>query len=81
MFKDHCSRAWEQSPRSEASDGLRTANEQGDALARELGKEFRLSGKQRQTLREYCESRGQGYVLSKAEIVRSAPRKNAAGAL
>lgn len=67
-------------PAAEAPDEAGT-NAQGDALARELGKEFRLSGKQRQTLREYCESHGQGYVLSKAEIVRSAPRKNAAGAL
>jgi hypothetical protein len=57
------------------------ANAQGDALALELGREFRLTGKQRQTVTEYCESHGQAYVLGKAEIVRSAPRKNAAGAL
>jgi hypothetical protein len=56
------------------------ANAQGDAVALELGREFRLTGKQRQTVTEYCESHGQAYVLGKAEIVRSAPRKNAAGA-
>jgi Helix-turn-helix domain len=64
-------------PAAEASDEMRMAN----ALALELGREFRLTGKQRQTVTEYCESHGQAYVLGKAEIVRSAPRKNAAGAL
>ena len=68
-------------PAAEASDELGMANAQSDALALELGREFRLTGKQRQTVTEYCESHGQEYVLGKAEIVRSAPRKNAAGAL
>ena len=67
-------------PTAESPDEAGT-NAQVDALARELGKEFRLTGKQRRKVREYCESHGQGYVLRKAEIVRSAPRKNAAGAL
>jgi Helix-turn-helix domain len=68
-------------PAAEASDELGMANAQGDdALALELGREFGLTGKQRQTVTEYCESHGREYVLGKAEIVRSAPRKNAAGA-
>jgi hypothetical protein len=64
-------------PAAEASDEMRMAK----ALALELGREFRLTGKQRQTVTEYCESHGQAYVLGNAEIVRSAPRKNPAGAL
>jgi Helix-turn-helix domain len=51
------------------------------ALANQLATEFGLSKKQRQTVSEYCESRGQEYVRAKAEIVRSQPRRNAAGAL
>jgi hypothetical protein len=51
------------------------------ALANQLATEFGLSKKQRQTVSEYCESRGQEYVREKAEIVRSQPRRNAAGAL
>jgi hypothetical protein len=51
------------------------------ALANQLAIEFGLSKKQRQTVSEYCESRGQEYVRAKAEIVRSQPRRNAAGAL
>jgi hypothetical protein len=53
----------------------------GDRLAVELAEEFGLSDKQRQRVTEFFESHGQGYVRSKAEIVRSEPRKNAAGAL
>jgi hypothetical protein len=53
----------------------------GEQLAIELAEEFGLSTKQRQRMAEYFESHGQGYVRSKAEIVRSEPRKNAAGAL
>ena len=51
------------------------------ALANQLASEFGLSKNQRQTVSEYCESRGQEYVRAKAEIVRSQPRRNAAGAL
>jgi Helix-turn-helix domain len=68
-------------PAAETLDELGRANAQSDALALHLGKEFRLTGKQRQAVTEYCESHGQEYVVGKAEIVRSAPRKNAAGAL
>lgn len=50
-------------------------------LAGKLAGEFRLTARQRQRVTEYCESRGEDYVASKAEVVRSAPRKNAAGAL
>jgi hypothetical protein len=52
-----------------------------DQLAVELAEEFGLSSKQRQSVTEFFQSHGQGYVRSKAEIVRSQPRKNAAGAL
>jgi hypothetical protein len=51
------------------------------ALANQLASEFGLSKKQRQTVSEYCESRGQEYVRAKAEIVRLQPRRNTAGAL
>jgi hypothetical protein len=50
-------------------------------LVNRLAAEFGLSNKQRQALREYCDSRGIEYVSTKAEIVRSQPRRNAAGAL
>ena len=50
-------------------------------LVNRLAAEFRLSNKQRQVLREYCDARGLEYVSGKAEIVRSQPRTNAAGAL
>jgi hypothetical protein len=53
----------------------------GAALGLELAKEFGLSGKQRRAIGEYCRSHGEEYVVSKAELVRSAPRRNAAGAL
>jgi hypothetical protein len=52
-----------------------------DQLAVELAAEFGLSSKQRQRVTEFFQSHGQAYVRSKAEIVRSEPRKNAAGAL
>ena len=51
------------------------------ALADQLAAEFGLSQKQRQTVRSQCESRGEEYVQSKARIVMSEPRRNAAGAL
>jgi hypothetical protein len=53
----------------------------GDQLVVELAEEFGLSSKQRLTVTEFFGSHGYGYVQSKAEIVRSEPRKNAAGAL
>jgi hypothetical protein len=52
-----------------------------NVLAVELAEEFRLTDRQLQSVAEYCESHGEDYVVCKAEIVRSAPRKNAAGAL
>ena len=51
------------------------------ALADKLAVEYRLSRKQRDTVLGYIESRGEEYVLAKAQIVRSQPRSNAAGAL
>jgi hypothetical protein len=50
-------------------------------LAGKLAEEFLLTASQQQSVMEYCESHGEEYVVCKAEIVRSAPRKNAAGAL
>jgi hypothetical protein len=51
------------------------------ALADKLAGEYRLSGKQRDTLMGYIQSRGEEYVHAKAQVVRSQPRNNAAGAL
>jgi hypothetical protein len=50
-------------------------------LVNRLSAEFALSNRQRQAVREYCDTRGLEYVSAKAEIVRSQPRRNAAGAL
>jgi Helix-turn-helix domain len=51
------------------------------ALADKLAVECRLNGKQRDTLIGYIQSRGEEYVHAKAQVVRSQPRSNAAGAL
>jgi hypothetical protein len=51
------------------------------SLADELVSEYGLSQKQRKIVTEYCESFGEQYVRSKAEIVQAHPRHNAAGAL
>jgi hypothetical protein len=51
------------------------------SLADELVSEYGLSHKQRKIVTEYCESFGEQYVRSKAEIVQAQPRQNAAGAL
>ena len=51
------------------------------ALADELAVEYGLSGKQKSTLIGYIDSRGEDYVRKQAEIVRSQPRRNAAGSL
>ena len=50
-------------------------------VAEALSDEFRLSRAQQNAVAQYCESHGKDYVMDKAAIVRSAPRKNAAGAL
>lgn len=54
--------------------------EAATGLAQVLATEFRLSGKQRQVVAEYCESHGAAYLEEKAEIVRRQPCRNAAGA-
>jgi Helix-turn-helix domain len=61
------------------ADGRESASS-GAALGLELAKEFGLSGNQRQRLAEYCESHGVAYLEEKAQIVRSQPCRNAAGA-
>jgi hypothetical protein len=50
-------------------------------LADKLAVEYRLSRKQRDTVLGYIESRGEEYVHAKAQVVRSQPRTNFAGAL
>jgi len=51
------------------------------ALADELAVEYGLSRKQRNALIGYMASRGEEYVRTKGQIVRSQPRRNAAGSL
>jgi Helix-turn-helix domain len=69
------------------SRAIRAAKESGPLQARVSGlvnrltAEFALSNKQREAVREYCDSLGIEYVDSKADIVRMQPRRNAAGAL
>jgi len=63
------------------SDGSQALTASGDHVATALGEEFGLAAKQRRTVATYCESYGEEYVQRKAAIVRSEPRKNAAGAL
>ena len=51
------------------------------ALADKLAVECGLSCKQKTTLIGYIDSLGEDYVRKKAQIVRSRPRRNAAGSL
>ena len=51
------------------------------SLADELVSEYGLSRKQHKLVTEYCESFGEQYVRSKAEIVHAQPRRNRAGSL
>ena len=51
------------------------------ALSDKLAVEYGLSGKQKSVLIGYIDSRGEDYVRTKAYIVRSQPRRNAAGSL
>ena len=64
-------------PKQSGDPGAGEASSLVDSLVREYG----LSSKQRQAVIEYCDSRGQEYLRSKADIVRSQPRRNCAGAL
>ena len=69
------------------SRAIRAAQESGllqarvSGLVNRLTAEFALSNKQREAVREYCDSLGIEYVDAKADIVRMQPRRNAAGAL
>jgi hypothetical protein len=58
-----------------------TAREDTSALVDRLALEYGLSRKQRQTVSEYCDLKGQEYVRSKLEIIRAQRCRNAAGAL
>ena len=60
---------------------LGAANESTSALVDRLALEYGLSRKQRQTVSEYCDLKGEEYVRSKLEIVRALSCRNAAGAL
>ena len=64
-------------PKQSGDPGAGDASSLVDSLVREYG----LSAKQRQAVSEYCDSRGQEYLRSKADIVKSQPRWNSAGAL
>ena len=66
--------------KEEESAPARTNHNHATGLAQVLATEFRLSGKQRQVVAEYCESQGAAYLEEKAEIVRRQPCRNAAGA-
>ena len=67
--------------RDVASTGVGNGSSSSLPLADELAVEYGLNGKQRNTLIGYIASAGEEYVRSKVEIVRSQPRRNAAGAL
>jgi hypothetical protein len=66
---------------SSGGESVGTLSADVSALTDQLASEFGLSRKQRETVRSQCESRGEEYVRSKARIVRSQPRRNAAGCL
>jgi len=51
------------------------------ALADKLATEYGFSFKQKSVLIGYIDSRGEDYVRTKAQIVRSQPRRNVAGSL
>jgi hypothetical protein len=57
------------------------ANEKTSVLVDRLALEYGLSRKQRQTVSEYCDLKGEEYVRSKLEIIRARSCRNAAGAL
>jgi hypothetical protein len=57
------------------------ASENTSALVDRLTLEYGLSRKQRQTVSEYCDLKGEEYVRSKLEIIRALSCRNAAGAL
>ena len=69
----------------ESSERQRDRNcgsaENVSALVDQLVREYGLSQKQRRTVSDYCDLRGEEYVRRKAEIVRAQPLRNAAGAL
>jgi hypothetical protein len=57
------------------------ANENTPALVDRLAVEYGLSRKQRQTVSEYCDLKGEEYIRSKLKIIRAQSCRNAAGAL
>jgi hypothetical protein len=62
----------------------RTADAAGEdtaALVARLALEYGLSRKQRQTVSEYCDLKGEEYVRTKLQIIRVQQCRNAAGAL
>src|ERR1700751_2156413 len=57
------------------------ASENTSALMDQLALEYGLSRKQRQTVSEYCDLKGEEHVQSKLEIIRAESCRKAAGAL
>jgi hypothetical protein len=55
--------------------------EEDGSVVESLVREFRLSDKQRRAVDQYRDALGIEYLRSKADIVRSQPRRNCAGAL
>jgi hypothetical protein len=58
---------------------LASGDEDPEEIADTLTEEFGLSSPQTRMVREYLSNQGKGYVLEKADVVRSEPRKNLAG--
>jgi hypothetical protein len=58
---------------------LASGDEDPEEIADTLTEEFGLSMPQTRMVREYLSNQGKGYVLEKADVVRSEPRKNLAG--
>jgi hypothetical protein len=59
---------------------LASGDEDPEEIADKLTEEFGLSRSQSRLVKDYLNYRGSGYVLEKAAIVRSQPRKNLGGA-
>jgi hypothetical protein len=59
---------------------LASGDEDPEEIVDKLTEEFGLSRSQSRLVKDYLNNRGSGYVLEKAAIVRSQPRKNLGGA-
>jgi hypothetical protein len=70
-------------PTTTKGDGVSISGDNGasSSLVKELQVAYGLSKSQCDTITGYVRSRGEEYVRAKAQVVRSQPRRNAAGAL